>query len=332
MEKIFDEKNTKIIEKKKNILFINHKVKYCGVYQYGIRMVDILKKSKNINYIYIEIENLHEYNIFLKKYNTISAIIYNYHFSTLHWLNKTTIQKKLKNIGLLHDNESKIFDVTININRLNEPEKSIPRPLFENVDELIDNDLNNFNEENKKFIESYKNTNIPIFGSFGFGFENKGFDKIVKKVNEQYDKAIIKFVIPQAFFDPKKDRCFLTRNKCLKENKKKGIILMISHNFFSTSEILYFLKSNTMNIFLYDEMKDRGPSSTIDYAVSTKKPIAISNSHMFKHIYNDDICLYKHSIEDCIKKSPYYCEKFLSLNSNSILIDRFDTIIKNILT
>jgi hypothetical protein len=45
----------------KTILFINPKIKECGVYQYGFRIGNILKKSKNNNYIYLEIDSINEY-------------------------------------------------------------------------------------------------------------------------------------------------------------------------------------------------------------------------------------------------------------------------------
>lgn len=316
------------------VLLINHKVKQCGVYQYGKRLFDILVKSNRVNYIYVEFENLKEYKDGIKKYSkeNINCIIYNYHIATLHWLSSKTIQRNITNIGILHDNnENDIFDIIFNININDEDDidkkiYTIPRPIFENVDNIILN--SKMNNENKNFIESYANSNIPIFGSFGFGFETKGFEKIVSLINEEYDNAIIKFVIPASSFDPNKDTQFLMRNKCLKLNKKKNsIILLISHNFFSTNEILAFLQSNTMNIFLYDYLEGRGPSSVIDYAVSVKKPIGISDSYMFRHICCDDICLYKNTIEYCKEKSIEICNRFLEENSNERLINKIDEII-----
>ena len=38
---------------------------------------------------------------------------------------------------------------------------------------------------------------------------------------------------------------------------------------------LYFLKSNSMNIFLYDTMVGRGTSSVIDYALSVNTPCLV---------------------------------------------------------
>jgi FkbM family methyltransferase len=310
-----------------NILFLNSKIQQCGVYQYGKRVCDILQNCKNINYIYKEIDNLNEYNGIISD-NNINFIIYNYNQSTMPWLNEHNIQRIKKNIGIVHESPEHLFDIIISIDPTIQetPNKfTIPRPLFENINDLLLNyeastiSINNF-------INKYTDTNIPIIGSFGFGFANKGFDKIINMVNEQYDNAIIKLVIPKADFDPNPNTVINMINKCNNITRKPGIELMIINDFFSNLDLLSFLKSNTINIFLYDEMNGRGISSVIDYAISVDKPIGISNSYMFRNIYNDNICLYKTSIANCILNYEYI-KKFKHLYSNENLIEKFNNII-----
>jgi hypothetical protein len=308
-----------------NILFLNHKVENCGVYQYGKRVNDILQKDPQINYIYKEIDSYHEYCNILQENVGIMAIIYNYHGSTMTWLNSSSIQRAVKNIGIPHESSAHLFDIVCNIDpnaAENVNKFSLPRPIYENIEDIIT--TTSTNEAVERFINKYTDTNIPIFGSFGFGFDNKGFDKIVRIINEQYDNAIIKFVIPIAHFDPDPNRIHRMRELCIKTNRKPGIILMISHDFFSTADILKFLSSNTMNIFLYDTMHGRGISSTIDYAISVKKPLGISDSYMFRNIYSDEICLYKNSINDCMKNSTQYLAKFLDKYSHNNIINKFN--------
>ena len=43
------------------ILFLNHKIKHCGVYQYGVRLYQIIQKSKNIIIVYKEVDSFEEY-------------------------------------------------------------------------------------------------------------------------------------------------------------------------------------------------------------------------------------------------------------------------------
>jgi len=309
------------------ILFIIHKIHNCGVYQYGKRVHEILKKDTRIDYQCIEIDSYDEYKYYVTN-NTYSAIIYNYHGAVMSWLNEHTIQRDIKNIGIVHESDDTFFDYIINIdpNKV-ETEKyfSIPRPIYEI------NQINQVNQINSEFIYKYTDTEIPIFGSFGFGFANKGFEKIVNYVNDQYDHAIIKFVIPIAHFDPNNSHTHInTLNNCMNVPRKEGIVLMITHAFFTNEELLEFLNKNTMNIFMYDYMYGRGVSSTIDYALSVKKPIGISDSYMFRNIYSDEICLYKNPIRTILNNSVKYCEKFLVEYSHENMINKFYKIIGNI--
>jgi hypothetical protein len=314
-----------------NVLFINHKQQNCGVYQYGKRVFDIIKNDKSINYTYAEVDSVECLNKILSEI-MVDIIIYNYYpNATMPWLNNNTIPKNVKNIVLKHEAryEEYMFDAICDTNPTQEESNkyfSIPRPIFENIDETT---LSShvLSERNTEFINAYLHTNLPIFGSFGFGFENKGFDKIVKMINEQYDEAIIKFIIPIAHFDPNPNTISIMHQKCLAENKKPGIKLIITHDFFPTEALLHFLKSNTMNIFLYDYMHGRGISSVIDYALSVRKPIGISDSFMFRHIYSDNICLYKIPIKECLNTSLEYISIFLDKYSNTNMINKFRQVI-----
>ena len=315
-----------------SFLFLNHNVENCGVYQYGKRLNNILQKDTQLKCIYKEITSYEDYYNVLCENNTINGVIYNYHPSTMWWLNLNNIQRSVVNIGIPHECPYYLFNIVCSLDPSEDPRInmiSLPRPIFENVEEIISvNPTSNGNVDS--FINSYMDANIHIFGSFGFGFDNKGFDKIVKMVNEQYYNAVIKFVIPIAHFDPDPDTIHKMRESCINANHKPGVILMISHDFFSESDLLKFLKSNTMNMFMYDKMDGRGISSTIDYAMSVNVPIGISDSYMFRNIYSDDICLYKKSIDDCIKNSTTYINNFIEENSNQNVISTFKRLFQSI--
>ena len=97
----------------------------------------------------------------------------------MSWLTSKNITHTAKNVGILHETSSDIFDELLDI----DPTNGIPRPLFYELPTTITN------MEHEAFIMYNRGPDVPIFGSFGFGFENKGFDKIIQYVNEQYDNA-----------------------------------------------------------------------------------------------------------------------------------------------
>lgn len=304
------------------VLFLNHTVQTCGVYQYGVRVYDIVKNSKQANYIYKEINTFEEYMKTIAENANINAIIYNYHQATMPWLHKLNIQNQVVNISLAHESPDDMFDVKIDIDPSSKHSYTLPRPLFENIHQQP------FSQSVNDFIKYNRGTNVPIFGSFGFGFMFKGFHRIVELVNQQFDNAIIKFIIPDAFFDPHKSSTFMQQQSaCYQRVTKPGIQLMISREFHTNNDLLLFLRSNTMNMFMYDRLEGRGISSALDYAMSVDTPLGISNSYMFRHVYNDCVDLDKCSIMNVYQNSPTYFAQFRSLYSNAKLIAALDNII-----
>lgn len=292
-------------DKKKKIAFVNHNISSCGVYQYGKRLGNILTNSDKFNVMYNEITSLDKYKT-LQEDMSLDAIIYNYHPATLPWLNNHTICRRIPSIGIFHEGGLGIhFDHLIDISG-NSQINSIPRPLFSYSNP-----------------ESQKESEIPIIGSFGFGFNNKGFDTIVKYVNEQFDEAIIRLNITLPHFGDGTTATSIA-DKCHSIPRKEGIQLIVTHDFMDDTTLLNWLNENTINIFLYDMMIGRGPSSVIDYALSVNRPIGISDSYMFRHIYSDDICVYKTPIRDIISNGTKSLQKFKTQWSPDRLIEKVE--------
>lgn len=284
------------------ILFLNSVRKACGVYQYGLRLANCLPMCK-----YREVSGEEEYLAAINEFAP-EKIIYNYHSATMDWLHTGNITHTAKNVGILHESQTTMFDEVLDINP--QAPNGIPRPLFYEIPSKISN------VEHEFFISYNQGPNVPIFGSFGFGFDNKGFNKIIHYVNEQYDNAIIKFIIP---LGDKLEHEHILR-KCFDCKIKPGIELMVSTDFFSNEDLLFFLNSNTMNLFLYDRMEGRGISSTIDYALSVNVPIGISDSFMFRNIYDDSICVYKNRISDIMGAT--HTKKFREMYSREKIVEK----------
>lgn len=258
------------------VLLVNSKIFECGVYQYGKRIDNILKTENRYEFSCLETDNVEEFDIKISTYDP-DVIIYNWHTATMSWL---TVQKtqelsykkqlfifhELNLPSHFHNNGYLTADMSCN-----EQHKMYPliRPIF---------NLNLNKQKNE----------IPIIGSFGFGFHNKGFEKICNLVSTTFDKAIIKLHITNPFFG---DYSGNTTNqiieRCKAQITNSNVLLEITTNFLSDNDILNFLNSNSLNVFLYDDMPGRGLSSVIDYAVSVNTPLAVNNSYMFRHIINE---------------------------------------------
>lgn len=303
----------------KNILFLNHKEQQCGVYQYGYRTASILKRSKQFNFSYHEIDYEYEF------YNLIESekpdgIIYNYHPSTMGWLNNNILSSyfDITHYGIHHEGneiENIKFDnyILSDSSSLSYPNKfPVPRPLFPGATMPVLKD------------------EIPVIASFGFGFKNKGFERLVKLVNEQFDEAIIKLHIPFAHYGDKMGTVAKSiASACQSHITKDKIKLIITHDFLSDSNLLEFLSNNTINAFLYDQMPGRGLSSVIDYALSVNVPIAITDTFMFRHISktNPSICVENSSLQEIINNGSSVLQDYRHLWSNSNLISVYESIL-----
>lgn len=312
----------------KDILFLNHKQKQCGVYQYGLRSANILKKSTKYNFIYCEVENSIELDFAISKHSPI-GIIYNHHPATMGWLNNIRLQLNkhdgIFNIGIYHEDRQTLdlmFDsyIITDCTFIDSGTKfSIPRPLFEDID-----------------IKYPIDPTGPLrIGSFGFGFKNKGFDRLVKTVNEQFDdedNIEINLHIPFAHYgDALGYQSRSIANECRSHITKANIKLNISHHFLTDYELLSFLASNDINCFFYDEMIGRGLSSVIDYALSTERPIAITNTHMFRHIRNTspNICIENSSFMQILNPISDPLKPYKEKWSNDHFISKYEQIVDN---
>ncbi len=300
----------------KTILFLNSLQPQCGVYQYGKRMADILMKSEKYQFVYSEVTSMAEYVNRIVKHQP-AAIIYNYHPLTMHWFGSIAPRGGIKHFCIHHEGsehttlgfdyylyaDSTFADAGIRY--------SLLRPLF----------------ENRAFIIG--NHTVPVISSFGFGFGNKGFGRVVKMVNDQFDEALIRLHIPRAYYGDRNGEASAgVFPGCQAEVKKPGIKLQITTDFLDDGELLNFLSESTLNLFLYDDMPGRGLSSVIDYALSVPVPLAINHTHMFRHIYDayPPICVEDATLPQIIERGWPYLNGFRERWSNKAMIDKVEQI------
>lgn len=280
------------------VLFLNHATINCGVYQYGKRIADVLiGRVRRCEVAYAEVGVLEDYKRTVAEWaesNTDGhhVILYNYHAATMPWLCAGTLASGSKHVGIPHESPCDFFDSLIDIGN------AFMRPLIE----LGGAAKLGRRASVREFVEYGEGQDIPVIGSFGFGFDNKGFHRIVEKVCREYDRAVIKLAIPVAFFDPDRENTVIrARHRCLGACVKPGISLIMFHEFLTEVELMAFLESNTLNLFLYDDMPGRGISSALDYAMSSGRPLGVSNSCMFRHVHCGDIDAASKTCEELIK-------------------------------
>ncbi len=254
-------------------LFINTAKANCSIYESGRMMYTCLLLSDKYKLDYVEIDE-NDRNI-SDKYD---FYVFNYHYFTMQWLD-TTILSQLPGVvitfvlEMLPNNPfimcpSEDFDAYCVLDpTMNVADKrvySFPRPL-----EVPHN------------LMPYHEGMIPVIGSFGLTTTDKGFELIIDAVNHEFDEAIIRINIPHG--------TYITTDfsECLRElrnrNKKDRIKIVITHDYMTKEELINWCGQNTLNCFLYTR-DIQGLAATTDQAISSGRPLAISDNNTFRHI------------------------------------------------
>lgn len=301
----------------RKVIFANHKEMQCGVHEYGLNVYNNIKHSKKFEVIYAEATTGAEFIEHLERHPDLYAIIYNFYPSTMSWLDKKVIKERSKHVKqfiLVHETEVPECDGYIHLDPTYEEHDN----HFKSVRPLM------------KYKGIYPKNDVLTVGSFGFGFGNKGFPEVVSKVNEEFDEARIRLLIPFAQFgdsDGKSAKSIATicRNIPLKPN----VTLEISHDFLDTEGVLSFLASNDINAYFYHLSYGRGISSALDYSLSVKRPIAITRSYQFKHLEEYPIHIEDKSIKDILEQGIEPLKPIYKLWSRESLIENYEKILES---
>ncbi|MCK9593757.1 MAG: hypothetical protein M0Q91_17290, partial [Methanoregula sp.] len=220
-----DEHIPEITFKGKNVLMISQKERKCGIYQYGRNITNSLKRSTNYNLIFCECGNRQDLDTAIQFYKPV-AVIYNYYQPTMPWITRRVTRKyKIPHLAIIHEFVQEDADATNN--------KIFDYSLYQDPD-LIER--NPYVFRTKQLIYPYLNTKplpaIPTIGSFGFGFADKGFEKLCSTVQEEFDEARINIHMAcNDVVDPDCKNAYQTAVRCKNIIKKPGIRLNVTHNF-----------------------------------------------------------------------------------------------------
>jgi hypothetical protein len=217
-------------------------------------------------------------------------LIINYHFTVNCWINK-------ENVELFN---KPTFCIVLEVSLKNNNPIHFYPDFFNHyivLDPTINETFNihKFGRPLELFTINYDNNNqehIPIIGSFGFATNGKCWHKIVEAVQNDFDDAIIKFNIPNGTYIP--DDMYINNINSIIENcnkiiKKPGIKLYITNDFLNKNELINWCSNNTINCFFY--YRDiigfkSGLSAVTDQAISSGKPMLVTNDPTFRHIHS----------------------------------------------
>ncbi|NGX46087.1 MAG: hypothetical protein K940chlam2_01269, partial [Chlamydiae bacterium] len=230
------------------------------------------------------------------------AVIYNYHFFTSPWIEDSRLRRKFSNIVhvMLH------HDVTQQMINTYKPRKNFGFKYMVTANPTLKGSNNVFlvNRLAPPFKpKPYVDSGIPKIGFHGFGVPHKGIHRIAKKVQEEFDEAIIRLHIPPSYYgDPDGNLARCRVAEVMGIIKKPATKVETSFDFSPPEKVVEFLGENTINCYFYDPLPGYGLASSPDYAVAARRPIAVTKSHQLRNFIGltPSICIEDNSLKDII--------------------------------
>lgn len=265
-----------------NGLFLNTEKARCSIHESGLMVYNALVSSDKYHLDYMEIGP--EHRTFRDKYD---FLVFNYHPFVMGWLDTTQV-KKLPGVKITFVLETLpnnpfpmcpkndfdlycVLDPSMKID--DERVYPFPRPL------------------ESPYTGTYQKNEIPTIGTFGFATAGKGFEKVVLAVDAEFDRAIIRMNIPMASYITAKKTILPASpsyadtlvERCM-NLARDGIELKITHDYMSKAQLIEWCAANDLNVFLYNRNQP-GLSATTDQAISSGRPLAVSDNETFRHIH-----------------------------------------------
>ncbi len=292
--------------KKERILFVSHPQEKCGIHQFGLDLAEALEKSEKREYVYVECGSPDEFLEAVNRHEP-RAVLWNYYPLTMPWVSGTFVHETpLPHVGILHEVTQEeadsacpdVFDYYV----APDPSLRTGNPIVFKTSRVI------------RFFEGkVPDPEIPVIGSFGFGFPDKGFPELAARVREEFQEAVLKLHIPFSdFIDPEGEQARARVEECRRILEGSGVRLEASHRFLSREELLAFLAGNSLNAFFYHTHKRRGISSVPDLALGVDRPMAVTACPMFRHLAPawDRICVEKRSLREILAAGTAPLERF----------------------
>ena len=259
-------------------LFINHQQQRCGVYQMGQRIGHALSDA-GVAY-YLETWDLGT-AIARAQIHGPRAIIYNWHPSTMPWAPEMIRRfPAVKHVGLIHEIAPDAPHVGADLF----PYRMVCDPTFPADGVTTFRSVRHVPRHPPRQGDVLDGPRPLIVGSFGFAVGGKMFATIVHAVGAEFPGARVRLRIPCAHYGD--DRGDLARRAAdaARAVTVGGVRVEIEHDFLDEDALVSWLAANDMNVFFYEPNGGRGISSVLDYAIAARRPIAINDSQMFRHV------------------------------------------------
>ena len=322
---------------KENILFIHAPMPdtgICALSVCGNFYADTFTASKKYNVLAFTALSSEEVINLYEKYQP-KIIFYHYGERTTLWMKDKTWKKKINCKHVVLDTDS----TQRSVNNFS-PEKFHDFDFYISVDPTLDTEhMTNVFKLNflrpDVFAPEYVDTGITKIGFHGGAYPNKGIFELPGYIQEHYDEAEIHFHCPMGFVNSGNSDEELMKNINIAKSKiyKPGIKFFLTTDIISDQELINRLSQNTVNCYFYTPDPYGQSGSSINAALSARRPIAIRKTKPTLSYWNlnPSICIEENSIKDIIKNGFDPLEPIYQKFSYSNVCKEFESIVSRIL-
>jgi len=272
-------------------LFINHQTQRCGVYQMGSRIGMTLYNAGIASYL--ETWDLGT-AILRAQLQQPRVIIYNWHPSTMPWASEMVKRfRDAKHVGLVHEIAPDSPAAGAHLF----PYRMVCDPTFPADGRTV---FKSVRHVPRNQYSPPSTNDVVTIGSFGFAVGGKMFATVVHAVGAEFPGARVRLRIPSAHYGDDAGSLARSASESARRVTIGGVYVEVEHDFLDEDQLVSWLASNDMNVFFYDPNGGRGVASVIDYAIAARRPIAINDSQMFRHVKEALGCYPDRSLSDSL--------------------------------
>lgn len=304
---------------KPKIAFVNNSDTDCGVYEYGKLTFLNLQKSENYDYHFLEASNVQQFVELYTAENYEGSI---WNCGPFAWM--------IDALSNVSTEDKPVFVITGHGRIL-----TFPNAKHHFIcDPTISCDLNLYTPVERPLVNVEglscdSHGEVIKIGSFGFGGWKKNFTGIVEAVNKQFTEPVeINLHITYGYwyeYHKSTGIAHVIADKC-REIANPNVVLNITHEYMNNYEdVVRFLNSNDINMFLYDMTDDIGISSCVDFALMAKKPLIVNRSNMFKSInWKNELLFECNTIKEVLERGLTPTNEFREKWCNDNIIKTFE--------
>jgi len=306
----------------KNVAILTGSKQECGIYYYARNLHNMLKESKQNNYMLFTCDSESEMQSICKEHS-IDVIVYNWHPTTMSWIRQSTIDNNNIRQFMIIGHEGKFETIH-----------------FHNLEHYITIDVTEKETQTLhpgvRPVILYDDIQYSAPGEFlkigtsGIGQNNKNLHKIIDIVNKQFDEYVeLNVHFSPGFYTPLKKSGITQLIETNKRRAKSNVKINYTLEKFSERDLISWLNNNDINIYYYETFNAVGVSSSIDRALSARKPIGVNRSNFFRHIISDEINIEKTPIKTIVNHGLKPIERFYDMWNINTLLAQYDGLVSS---